>query len=292
MGISATAAANVAAVGGSSNAGTNSFALGPGATATASGSIAMGYASNSVGAGNFVAGASLVPMNDVYFGKGFDNASPTTWTLHGTGGNGTNIAGADLVLAGGKGTGTGIGGSVRIQVAPTGTTGSAPNALINALTINATGVNASGVFTSNGITGSNTNDSAAAGVIGETITATLAHSVATALVANTAKNILSISLSAGDWDVRGNINFNANMPANGASQSTAAISTTSLAQTDNGFLAYGILANPGGTTIPMGAAVGLPPRRISLLTTTTIYLVGNSSVAGTGDGYIEARRMR
>jgi hypothetical protein len=151
IGMSATCAANSVAIGNAANAGTNSFALGPTANASVNASISIGYGSNSGGTGNFVSGGNAVPMNDVYFGKGFNNASPTAWTLHGTGGNGTDITGADLVLAGGKGTGAGLGGSVRIQVAPAGTTGSSPNALVNALTVNTAGVAASG-FTNVGVT--------------------------------------------------------------------------------------------------------------------------------------------
>lgn len=50
----------------------------------------------------------------------------------------SNTAGANLTIAGSKGTGTGLGGSIIFQVAPAGTTGTAQNALATALTIDST----------------------------------------------------------------------------------------------------------------------------------------------------------
>jgi hypothetical protein len=47
----------------------------------------------------------------------------------------TNTAGTNLTITGSQGTGTGAGGSLIFQVAPAGSSGSAQNALVNALTI-------------------------------------------------------------------------------------------------------------------------------------------------------------
>jgi hypothetical protein len=47
----------------------------------------------------------------------------------------TNTAGANLTITGSQGTGTGAGGSIIFQVAPLGSSGSAQNALVDALTI-------------------------------------------------------------------------------------------------------------------------------------------------------------
>lgn len=68
-------------------------------------------------------------LQNSYWGNGKTNASPVSTTFNGTGGSGTNIAGAALNLAGGKGTGTGTGGDVNIQFARAGTTGSSLNSL-------------------------------------------------------------------------------------------------------------------------------------------------------------------
>jgi hypothetical protein len=50
----------------------------------------------------------------------------------------TNTAGANLTITGSQGTGTGAGGSIIFQIAAAGTTGSAQNALVTALTIDST----------------------------------------------------------------------------------------------------------------------------------------------------------
>jgi len=50
----------------------------------------------------------------------------------------TNTAGANLTITGSQGTGTGAGGSIVFQVAPAGSSGTAQNALVDALTISST----------------------------------------------------------------------------------------------------------------------------------------------------------
>jgi hypothetical protein len=49
----------------------------------------------------------------------------------------SNIAGADMFIQGAQGTGTGAGGTITFQVAPAGSSGTAQNALQNALVVNA-----------------------------------------------------------------------------------------------------------------------------------------------------------
>jgi hypothetical protein len=117
-------------------------ALGFAATATGN-SISLGSNSFTLGAGQFVAGGVGSPINDVYFGVGINNATVVPYTIHGVGGNGTNIAGSDISIAGGIGTGTGAGGTVNIQAAPAGSTGSTPNALATVASFSAPGVSLS-----------------------------------------------------------------------------------------------------------------------------------------------------
>jgi len=64
---------------------------------------------------------------------GGNRQSPVVYStgLEATGGYGTDIAGWDLDLAGGRGTGSALGGSVAIQVAPPGASGSVLNTLQN-----------------------------------------------------------------------------------------------------------------------------------------------------------------
>jgi hypothetical protein len=51
----------------------------------------------------------------------------------------SNTAGANLTITGSQGTGTGAGGSIVFQVAPAGSSGTAQNALVNALSLASTG---------------------------------------------------------------------------------------------------------------------------------------------------------
>lgn len=145
-----------------------------------------------------------------------------------------------------------------------------------------------------GIVGTTTNDNAAAGSVGEYISSTVAIGSAVSLVNATSKTITSISLTAGDWDVHGNIGF---IAAGGTTIGAiaAAISATdnTLPTAPNGgsyntivaTLAAGITTN----VIPTGMT------RISLASTTTYYLVANSSFSVstmTAFGFIGARRVR
>lgn len=83
-----------------------------------------GVASNVPNSTNqtFISGHPDVPILDVYFGGGMLDASPPSYTINGTGNNTVNGAGANINIAGGKGNGTGVGGSIVLQTAATGTT--------------------------------------------------------------------------------------------------------------------------------------------------------------------------
>jgi len=143
------------------------------------------------------------------------------------------------------------------------------------------------------IRGSDSNDNAPAGWIGEVIASTVAF--ADSIVAGAtgvAKNLASIVLTAGDWDVSGQINFLLN--AIQTFSAVANIGTGSGVIADDGFQVAGPIV---GTATPFTAGVGvsLPPRRISLAATTTVYIVGRATWSGSAlnfCGYIRARRMR
>lgn len=106
-------------------------AIGTGALAAYSQTIVL--MGTPTAANQFVAGKSAAPMTDVFFGKGVTNATPTAYTINGTGGSGTNIAGAAINIFAGKGTGTGNPGTFSIQFARPGTTGSSLNTLSDSL---------------------------------------------------------------------------------------------------------------------------------------------------------------
>ncbi|MBI1863133.1 hypothetical protein HYS00_03365, partial [Candidatus Microgenomates bacterium] len=64
------------------------------------------------------------PGNDMYMGPStYSSASSLTGRINGSGGSGTNIAGAALYIAGGKGTGNAAGGAIQLQTADAGASG-------------------------------------------------------------------------------------------------------------------------------------------------------------------------
>jgi hypothetical protein len=142
------------------------------------------------------------------------------------------------------------------------------------------------------IPGTATNDNASTGNIGEYSFANLARSSAITLTTATAANVTSISLTAGDWDVSGQCGLLV-----GASTVTTQIrcgistTTATLPSADSG-------AQAAFPSIAGGAFDFLqntPTFRVSLATTTTVYLISYvafTSTAPTVYGNIRARRVR
>lgn len=130
-----------------------------------------------------------------------------------------------------------------------------------------------------------TNDNAAAGKVGEFVTATVLSGSAIALTSNTAANMTSVSLTAGDWDVMGTVLFS----ASGANVTLieAALSTASAGLPDVSQRLY----NPVSQTA-FGSPV--PMLRVSIAATTIVYLVVFATFASgcTASGAIYARRAR
>lgn len=141
--------------------------------------------------------------------------------------------------------------------------------------------------------GTATNDSANTGKIGEYLEAELAFGSATSLVSNTAKTVISLALTAGDWDVSGLAQFT----SGGTTTSTlmeAAISLSANSVTAAGkngsarLNSTGLGTNPGHW-MPVGAC------RVSLSAPATVYLCANSTFATStmsAYGHITARRRR
>ena len=138
---------------GAVSTGANSFSLGRAATAAIqaiaigyqadagfSSSVAFGRTATTTATSQFVAGADTYTITNVYFGSGVISAAPVAYVINGSGATGTDIAGANVALAGGRGTGTGAGGSLLFQTAPAGASGSSQNALVTRMTIDSTGL--------------------------------------------------------------------------------------------------------------------------------------------------------
>lgn len=98
----------------------NCMAIGVSSRSNHSESIAIGYGATTNEANTCVFGSNNATINRIYGGKGASNASPTGWGLYGTQGLGTDIIGGNILLAGGRSTGTGAGGNVLFYTAPPG----------------------------------------------------------------------------------------------------------------------------------------------------------------------------
>jgi hypothetical protein len=150
-------------------------------------------------------------------------------------------------------------------------------------------------YTGVAVHGTNTDDNAASGYIGEFISSNPTTSV-TPAASGTYVNITSITLTAGDWDVEGVINLTTDSTWVGT-QWGAQVSTTSAGSDSqaNGAVNWhsGTISASGTYFVPTGT------RRISLAATSTpIYLTAQltyttlgATVFGT-NSYIRARRVR
>ncbi len=140
-----------------------------------------------------------------------------------------------------------------------------------------------------GIVGTTTNDNASSGYVGEYVYAE--QLTPQALTTNTPLNVISISLTAGDWDVNATAVFAGNF-ATVLTYALCSISATS-ATIDPNFNAE---FSAGSTTITGAApAIVAPLKRISIASTTTVYLVAQAGFTISTYsvyGNIQARRVR
>lgn len=141
-----------------------------------------------------------------------------------------------------------------------------------------------------GVVGTTTNDSAAAGSVGEYISSNVPLSPGTNIASNTATNLTSISLTAGDWDVSGNITYN-------GSSAISVIAWANIINTASATLpsdGSNYVLNTGvSTTYAGGTCI---TTRVSVASTTTVYLIGYVTLSGVTTcvmgGNISARRVR
>lgn len=157
--------------------------------------------------------------------------------------------------------------------------------------------NTSGAYATGQIPGTATNDNAAAGNVGEVIESIIAQGTTQGLTASTPLNITQISLTAGDWDVRGTGVFSCAATTTvsnfgvSLSDTSATIQIVPVSRTDQiTYSASTVHSVTNLSFVPVG------PTRFSLATTTTVYLVARANFAtstcSTSGGHISARRMR
>lgn len=209
---------------------------------------------------------------------------------------GTGVSG----LATGVATFLATPSSANLAAAVTDETGTGALVFATSATLNncALGTVNSGILTNCSLLphGTVTNDNAPSGNVGEYVTSSIASVSAISLTNSTAANVTSISLTAGDWDVNGNVIFGGGATTSvtnlfsSVSNTTASINTAAdrfgqLNQTSAGTF----FANSNNAVSPT------PVCRISLASTTTIFLVAQAFFTVstcTAYGFIGARRAR
>ncbi len=137
--------------------------------------------------------------------------------------------------------------------------------------------------------GTNQADSAATGFNGEYLSNT---GTAVALTSTVISDITSKSLTAGDWECRGNVTFN---PAAGTTQTNeeAWVSVTSATRPATPYEAYSQFQASIGAALAQTAPTGT--LRVNVNTTTTVYLSGVSTFAvstESASGFLGCRRIR
>lgn len=145
-------------------------------------------------------------------------------------------------------------------------------------------------ISSSAVTGTITNNNASAGFIGEYSSASLASGSALALTTATPLNVISLSLTAGDWMVTGVCGYH---PAGSANVSYFEQSISTTSGTIGALGSFTVVSTVAVPTVDQ--VMPLPSVRISIAATTTVYLVAQAAfTVGTvaAYGFISARRMR
>lgn len=189
-------------------------------------------------------------------------------------------------------------------VMPTGGSGILPgtNTVTNTMLAQANGYTWKGNATSalanvtdnatSQIPGTITNDSAAAGNIGEYITSTVLVSAAIAISSGVSKDVASIALTAGDWDVYGTVSFGPSAVA--LTSRSAWVSTTSATlptEPNSGAIQRDFASQSAGN----GGSIFTGVMRQSLSVSATVYLGAFTTFPSstcTVFGFIGARRRR
>lgn len=142
----------------------------------------------------------------------------------------------------------------------------------------------------NGIIGTTTTNNANAGSVGEYIESVISASTPITTTA-VSQNFTSISLTAGDWDVSGTAEFIGGAGAATYTTVAAGISLTSATQA--------AAADSAQLVVPFAASsnqfLAIPTKRISVSSTTTVFLVGLSVWSAGSMNYqcrLRARRIR
>lgn len=229
-------------------------------------------------------------------GTGLTTIPSTNQILIGTG-TGYSLGSVQSILPAFSGDASTTFGGTVITLA---NVNSAPGIFGAADTVPVVTVNAKGLVTlittapiaikSSAVSGTATNDNAAAGIIGEYLSASLASGSAVAMTTTVPLNVISLSLTAGDWVVNGVCAFK---PAATTNVSYFEQSISSVSATIGALGSYTV---ESVASVPIVDQIFTTPTvRISIAAMTTIYLVAQAAFTIStlsAYGFISARRER
>lgn len=178
---------------------------------------------------------------------------------------------------------TNSGGSSHIIVGQTGYFGAAADQILSG---DATGHGAV-------LKGTTTNNNAAAGAIGEYIQSQVTSGALVNLATGSATTITSITLTAGDWDVSGVVDYRLNAATSLTVLKQGSALATGVFGAQDSSSAFEQVAAVPLATVDMGWVI--PTFRYSLSATTVIYLTSQANFTlNTAQAYgtIRARRVR
>lgn len=158
-------------------------------------------------------------------------------------------------------------------------------------------ISGSGVLAVNSVTGVTNGSAAAAGKVGERIDANVLSGSAVTLTNNTPANVLSLPLTAGDWEVSGVTALLAGATTNVTYVfGTVSLTSATLDTTTPGRLSA-IVFSSAGAVPPSGVpfTATLPPTQFNVTTPTTVFLTTQSGFTVStmkAYGNLHAIRMR
>jgi hypothetical protein len=150
------------------------------------------------------------------------------------------------------------------------------------------------VHANNGIAGVTTGSAASSGNVGQVVSSCIVRGSGTALTSASTINFLTLSLTAGDWDVEGNVNLvGAALTATNGNFANSITTTSATVNTDGSEVLAPTLTM---TTWTGYNSVVLPRKVVNVSSTTPTYLVVNfqgTITSGTGTlwGCMTARRV-
>lgn len=276
--------------------GTFNFISGAGGAATAVTGTVPGGAGGALNYTGGAGGTSATSTGGQGGGQSFLGGAggiSTAAAVSGAGGALSFIAGAggaNSNAAGTAGNGAALNLDAGAKGANTGGAAAGANGNITIGNTNATAVTIGSLTGPVSIFGDRSAGNAAAGQVGEIISSLVAVGSPVALTTATAANVTTLSLTAGDWDVEGNINLSATTATITASQGGISIVSATV-PTDGSEVYSGVVT----TALSEINSIVLPRHRVVVSSTTTTYMVVKLtfSAGSVGAfGSFTARRVR